>query len=265
MFKKSASIFFVITFLLYSMPAVAAKSNVKTISGTVTGINGSQILFKTTSAARYAAEIGSAVLARKYGAPMNQSEIVVGDKVEVRGFVWPDNSISTAYLRNLSLYAHNSTFTGKVVSIDPASSSFTIESKPYGDQVVRTNNLTVFKKNSSASTFHDVELGMGATVKSIWERSNNIISATQVTGTVRLLNIDITGQIMATNSTSFTVLANNVLYGVDASKAKIENKSGKTVSINQYRAGQTLRVQGKRLAEGVAVTASVVKNLSLTK
>jgi len=252
-------------FLLQSSIAVAAPSKTKTISGTVTAISGSQVLFKTTSAARYAAEVGSAVLSRKYGAPMNFSEILVGDKIEVKGFIWADNSISSTSLRDLSLYAHNTTFSGKVVSINPSSSSFILESKPNGDQTVHTDSLTVFKKNGSASTFHDVELGMSASVKSTWERSNKDIGATQITGTVRLLNIDITGEIVAMNGTSFTVLANNVLYGVDATKAKIENKSGQLINVNKYLAGQTVHAQGKHIAEGVAITASIVKNLSIIK
>ena len=267
---KKCCLVFMASFIMIGGPcfeaiALSSQDNIKTLSGIVSGVSGSQIFFRAGSAALYAAEVGNANLVRKYGAPMQMGEVLIGDKVEVKGLVWPDNSISTSYLRNLSLYAHNSTFIGKVASINPSNGSFVLQSRPNGAQNITTGPLTVFKKNGQVSSFSQVELGINETVKGSWERSFQNVMAGSVAGVVRFVNIEITGILNGINGKSLTITADNVIYGVDTSTAKVENKSSKITNLSTYSLGDIIRIQGSHISEGVAITASVVKDLSSSK
>lgn len=262
---------------LYSLPMLLAVMflgsaniiqavSVKTYTGSVVSVSGSTVVFSNSNAAKYHADIGNAILVRKNGATMSFSEILVGDKVEVKGTLWGDNSIGASALRNMSLYTHNGSFSGKITEINPADLSFTLQSTKYGNQKISTDNLTVFKKNSSASTFKDLELGMSMSIKGAWDRSTSKISARQVSGTLRLISIDFTGTLFTKNDSAFTVIGNgNVIYGVDITKAKLQNKSGKTLSLSRVNLGDTLRVQGKHVSGSVKVIGSVIKDTSVLK
>jgi hypothetical protein len=259
-----AQITAIITCLLIPLCGLAAGS--KTFTGTVTGFSGNQIIFSTASAAKYAADTGSAQLSRKNGAVMLFPEILVGDKIEVKGTLWGDNSISASSVRNLSLYTHTGTFTGKISTINTADSSFVMASKTYGNQTIHTNNFTSYTKNGSGATFKDLVLGMTAKVKGVWDRNNTNITATTINGTYRLINIYFTGTLSIKNGSAFTVIGNgNVIYGVDVSGAVLQSKNGKPMQLGEYNVGDSLRVWGKHLSGGVAVVGTQIKDSSITK
>jgi hypothetical protein len=264
--KKRFVFFALVIVSLFFFPYAYAKDNqVKTLSGLVNRISGSQVFFRSSSAALYSAEVGNAKLTRKYGSPMQMEEILAGDKVEATGLVWPDNSISTTVLRDMSLYTHDSSFSGRVISINPLNGSFTLQSKQYGTQNINTNQFTVFKKNGQASFFSQVELGITEAVKGSWERNYENVLASSVAGVLRLISIEITGTLTGTNGKSLTVTADNAIYGVDTSAAKILSKNNKVIDVSGYRLGDIIKVTGRHVAEGVAITASVIKDLSLSK
>jgi hypothetical protein len=245
------------------MPVTCAAATTKIFSGTVIRLYGSGIVFTTTSAATYSADIANAALLRKNGAAMQFAEILAGDKVEVKGQLWPDNGISPVYIKDNSLYAHTGTFTGKIINISLADSSFVIQSKTYGEQTIHTNNFTSFTKNGSSSGFGDLQLGMTTKVRGVWDRSNKNITASNVEGSFRMINIDFTGTLSVINGSALTVIGNgNVIYGVDAAKAEILGKNGKPVSVSRYVLGDVLRVWGKHISGMVGVTATKVKNLT---
>ena len=102
-------------------PTLAATQSEKNLTGVVTRLVGNQVIFKTANAVVYSAETSNAALVRKNGTPMRFAEFAIGDKVEVRGQVWPDNSMTTTRIRDLTLYVHNGTFTGKIIGLDPFS------------------------------------------------------------------------------------------------------------------------------------------------
>lgn len=254
-----------ITCLLFPSIGQAATS-LKTITGTVTKVSGSHVYFSTTSAASYSAEIGNALLLRKNGVSMTLPEIVIGDKIEVKGTLWPDNSISTVSLRDLSFYTHTGTFTGKITSINPTNSSFIMQSKTYGTQTIYTNNFTTYTKNGSSAGFGDLQLAMTAKVKGVWDRSNKEVTATSVTGTYKLINIYFTGTLQMKSAASFTVVGNgNVIYGVDISKAELLSKNGKSMTVAEFNLGDTLRVWGKHISGMVQVTGTQIKDNSVSK
>lgn len=248
------------------LPVISFAAAAKTLTGVVVGFNGNQIIFATTSAAKYTADPGSSQLLRKNGAPMQLSEILVGDKIEVQGTLWNDNSISPTSIRDLSLYAHTGTFTGKISAINTVDSSFIIDSKTYGSQTIHTNNFTSYKKNGSMAAFKDLILGMTAQVKGMWDRSNVSITATAVNGSYRLINIYFTGSLSQKNGAAFTVIGNgNVIYGVDVSGAALQNKSGQVIQLSTFNLGDSLRVWGKHLSGSVAIVGTQVKDSSVTK
>lgn len=254
------------TAVCFLVPLTSFAATPKTLMGTVTNFVGNQIIFAATSAAKYTADAGNAQLLRKNGATMQLSEILIGDKIEVKGTLWGDNSISAASIRDLSLYAHTGTFSGKISSINTTDSSFVMDSKTYGSQTIHTNNFTSFTKNGSSATFKDLILGMTASVKGQWDRNNSNISALTVSGTYRLISIYFTGSLSLKNSSSFTVIGNgNVIYGVDLSGATLQSKNGKPMQPNEYNVGDSLRVWGKHLSGGVAVVGTEIKDSSVTK
>lgn len=263
--KKYLVLVTLTAFLLFPSMGLAA-TNIKTITGTVTRISGNSVYFSTTSAANYLAEIGNAALLRKNGVSMTLSQILVGDKVEVKGTLWPDNSINAVSLRNLSFYTHTGTFTGKITSINPVDSSFIMQNNANGAQTIHSNNFTTWTKNGKSSGFQDLQIAMTAKVKGVWDRSNKDIAASSVTGTYKLINIYFTGTLQMKSDTSLTVVGNgNVLYGVDISKAVLQSKNGKTMTVAEFNLGDTLRVWGKHISGMPQVAATQIKDNSVSK
>lgn len=251
--KKICSLAILAVVVFFVLPKISLAVGAKTYTGSVVKISGSSIIFSNSNAAKYSAEIGNATLVRKNGAGMQLAEVLPGDKVEVKGTLWGDNSISATYVRNMSLYTHNGSFSGKITEINPVNFSFTLLSSKYGNQTIYTDSLTVFKKNSSSATFKDLEIGMSMSIKGAWDRNTVKISAREVSGTLRLISIDFTGTLFAKSNTALTVIGNgNVIYGVDVTKAKLQNKNGKTLNLSQLNMSDTLRVSGKHISGSVA-------------
>lgn len=236
----------------------------KELSGVVTNLVGNVIYFKTSSAANYRAETGMAQLARKNGADMKFDEIKVGDRLKIKGKIWPDNSINAFFARNMSLYAHNSKFAGKIISLAPQDLSFTIESRRYKTQTVITDKYTKFLKNGEPASFADIVLGMTANVKGAWERAGVMVAASEVSLKQRLLNITVTGELKMTSQTAFTLAGdNNVIYGVDITVAKVLGKNNKPLPLNRFLNGHRVQVVGKHAAENAQILAKTLKNLSV--
>lgn len=250
----------------FLVPVVCLATSAKTLTGVVKSVSGSQVIFSTTSAAKYSADVSQAQLTRKNGVAMQLSEILVGDKVEVKGTVYKDNSVSATSLRNLSLYTHTGTFTGKISTINTTDSSFVMDSKTYGSQTIHTNNFTTYKKNGSSATFHDLILGMTTTVKGMWDRDNTNVTATSVSGAYRLIDIYFTGTISQTNGSSLTVVGNgNVIYGVDLTGATLLSKNSKPMVAVEFNAGHNVKVWGKHISGSVAVVGTKVVDSTITK
>lgn len=263
---KTFRLFTIVICAMALYPSLGHAATVKTLTGVVTKIYASQITFITTSAATYTAETINATLVRKNGAAMQLSEVLVGDKIKVKGQLWNDNSISAASVQDNSLYAHTGTFTGKIISINPADSSFVMQSKANGSQTIHRNNFTSFSKNGSNAGFSSLELGMTAVVKGMWDRSNANILATSVAASFRLINIYFTGTLSMQNGTSLTVVGTgNVIYGVDAGQAKLLSKNSLPMAIGEFKIGDSLRVWGKHISGSVQITGTQIKDSSVSK
>ena len=99
------------------VPVVCLAAVPKTFSGTVIKIYGSGVVFKSTSAATYSADLANAVLTRKNGAAMKLEEILIGDKVNVIGTLWADNSISATSIKDMSLKKYRPLDLGYIIPL----------------------------------------------------------------------------------------------------------------------------------------------------
>lgn len=242
------------------------NGQVKTLTGIVSKAYGVQVSFRVRTGAVYMADTSYASLARKYGSAMTFAEILPGDKIQVTGKVWEDNSISAAAVKNLSLYPHNTTFSARVTTLDPYNFSFHMESRAHGLQKVQTTSLTSFTMNGSPSGLVNLEPGINVKVKGTWERNKSEVSASAVEAKVRLINIEFTGPVKGTLGLALTVIGNgNVIYGVDASGARIVSKNNKPISVQEIRLEDMVRVADKHRAEDTKVIAKKIKDLSIKK
>lgn len=231
----------------------------KFYTGSVTNILGTQLEFSTTSGAYYTAQTQNVTLIKRYGAPMLIGEIIKGDKIQVTGTARQDNSIAASLVRDMSLYSHNGTFTGKITSFSPLSNYIIIDSRQWGTQTIRTNAYTVFKKNGAASTISDLAAGMTVIVKGAWERSVKDVDASSVQTIIRLVAIDITGNlVLRGGGMALTVIANNTIYGIDAANAQILNKKNQPINVMQL--GDIVRVWGKHISGSTEIVASKIKD-----
>lgn len=258
--------FIVLSVVFLVIPNASMAAQVKTVIGTVSQVYGNQVVFSAVSGAVYRAEIGNAVITRKNGASIQLSEILIGDKVEVKGTLWPDNSISAVSLKNNSLYTHNSTFSGKISSINTLDSSFVMYSKTNGDQTIFTNSFTMFTVNGKTVGFKDLQIGITVSVKGVWDRAKTKVVASKVAGTFRLININFTGNLYMKSPTALTIIGNgNVIYGVDISQAVLKSKNGKIMNVSDLRMGDSLKVWGKHMSGSVQVVATKVTDTSVMK
>ncbi len=252
----------VLFFLLPVFKAQGLEPKTLNLNGTVTQISGLQVYFKSPSSAKYTAEISTAKLFRKNGTEISVSEILPGDKIEVKGKVWPDNSINAEYVKNLSLYPHRSTFIGKITGINFQKSEFTLESGSVS-RLVKTSQLTAYKNSGSISGFSNLEIGMSATVKAAWERKDSVLTAESVEAKQKLINITITGTLVMTSPEAFTIVGdNNVIYGISLNNAVLVSKSGKKLSLSAFQNGQQVKVEGKHTSGLVKIFATKIRNLN---
>lgn len=259
-------IFFVLAIIFFFPNWVFSAPQPKniTLTGIVVRSQTNQVYFVTNSAGRYSAEISQAKLSRRNGSAMLLSEILPGDKLEVKGNIWPDNSINAESVRNLSLYPRKTTISGKILSIDVLEKSLFVQSPGKQPQKVKTNQFTIFKVNSVAFGFDTLESGLNLKAEGVWERQGDTVEASLIQVSSRLVNIDFNGEVVMVSPLAITVLAeNNVIYGVNIEAAKLQNKKNKVIPIGQFSPGQKVRVWGRHISGKEKVFASRVKNSSL--
>ncbi len=260
--KKILLVF--ITSIWIVIPQVSQAAAPQTFLGTVTainpGVNGSQITLATVSAAIYFIQTWDATLIRKNGTAMQVGDIIVGDKLQITGLGQGGNIILATLIRDLSLYPHRGTFTGKIVTINPWAATLSMLSKQWGFQTIQTNMLTVFQQNSTSVGLKDLEPGMNVTVKGVWDRTYATVNATLVQAKIRMIAIYFTGALRMRGADALTVAgSNNAIYGVDISHAQILDGKGQPILFSQLPMDGGVRVWGKHLSGSVQVVASKVR------
>jgi hypothetical protein len=203
-------------------------------------------------------------LSKKQGTPMQLSEIKIGDKIEASGLTAGNNTIyQTNSIRDLSVYPKKGTFTGIITALNILQNQFTIYNKTSGNQTIHLTPLTTFTQTTQTASSNDLKPGMTATVKGLWERTATDITATQISAKFRYINIELTGTILWKSETGFTIATTTgTLYGINFTAAKLQNKNNQPIQPNEFNVGDTIKIQGKHLAENPQITATTIKNTS---
>lgn len=244
------------TFYLEYNVSMSAEKQIK---GVVVQIIGNRLLVRASSAEKYDAETSNALLTKRNGAVIKFSDIQVGDKVGLVGTVWQDLSVNAKSVRVTSLYTHSGTFSGKVEKVNIPENNFTIKSSKQGAQQVTVDAETSYA-SAVATSLATLEPGMSVQVKGVWERDRSYILARRVLARVRLLNIDIIGDLVAKTPEALTVTANGVIYAINVDHAKFLSKNNKPLNIQALAMGR-VRIQGKHIAESPKILATKVKDL----
>ncbi len=250
--------FFILTLLFVPWSVLSAPKEI-VLTGWVTNKAESRITVKTASGQVYSPDIGVAKLFRKNGTDMLFSEVLVGDKVQVKGTLWSDNSFSAAYLKNLSLYAKESTFNGKIISVSLVEKIVKFQTAQYGLHTVQTDQFTSFKLNGKNSSLQELTPGLTAQIRGVWERSRDKIQAKSIDAKLRLVSVEFTGSIVSKSPGGITVVVGNTVYGVDTSSAKFQNKAGKIIGFEKIETGQEVKVKGKHMSGDLKVLGEIVK------
>jgi len=190
--KIIAVILCAVTPLIASAASIATSE--RTLSGSVIVISGSQITFSNSTAGVYTVQTSGAKLVRRNGSPMQLSEMLVGDKVQVTGNVLPDSNVAGSTIRDLSLYTHKGSIGGKITTVN--ANGFTLQGAPGKVYNVHTDINTAFKKNSTSATLADMQVGMTATVQALWDRNSTDILARDVKAVLHLVQVYFTGKLM---------------------------------------------------------------------
>lgn len=234
----------------------------KSITAVVVKVMLNRLQVKAKTAALFDVSLtDSSVITKKNGVKIAFTDIQQTHKLKIVGLFYPDNSIGATEIQNLSIYPRVGTFSGKILSINPAAQSFILQTSAWGKHEVFTSPTTVYLQNSSSATFQTLEMGVRAKVQGVWEGSRDKVMAVKVTTKPRLISIEITGQLVIKAQDSVTVLADGTIYGVDIRSAKLFDAKNKEITLDQVPVSSRVKVTGKHLAENVAIVGSKVKLL----
>lgn len=227
--------------------------------GVVERIFGRRAILRTKTAAKFDVDASQAKLQKKNGSGIEWREVWVGDKLEVVGQVWQDNSVSANVLTNLSLYAHKCTLVGTVTAVMPDYKGFKLQNSVLGEVGVEVSSQVAVSLNGSAAQLQVLRPHLKVKVKGTWERDRKQVYATELQLRLRKLRIEITGELVIKDANSLTVVSGGVIYGVDIHAAKITNKSRKVIGFEALAMGGTVRVRGRHLSGDTHIEATEVR------
>lgn len=138
--------------------------------GFIQEINGTTITMDQKGRV-WTVEASNATLVRAYGAKCGIEEFAPGDRLLVKGTIYPsENKITATYIKNLSIQAYHGRFFGSVLS--KGEGYFMLRSIARGDQKVLVGNGTKFYKRDGKTemSFGDLKEGDLVRVTGIWRR-----------------------------------------------------------------------------------------------
>lgn len=117
---------------------------------------------------------------RKFGGAANLSEFQKGDWVEAQGkinesAVW---TIDATMVRNNSIQTRNAEFSGTISNL--SGSSFSLATEKRGTVKVTVNADAKIMVNGKAGAVSDLQNGMKAGVKGVWDRTQTSVAASMV-------------------------------------------------------------------------------------
>lgn len=254
-------IIIIIVGVMLGQPLPAKAGGATIFSGKVTAIVGTEVSFSTASAAYYNMQTQNISMQRRYGSAMQISEMMIGDRIEVTGLLRPGNEIAATLVKDLSLYTHTSSVSGKIITINPLAKTIGITNSKHQNQTVYLDNITTITKNGAYATIADLSPAMAVSVKGTWERSSTDIHALTFKATVHLVSIYITGALMVRGADFITVIGSNgPIYGVDIANSQVLDKNGKPILISNIDMDHTIRIWGKHISGTPEIIASKIKD-----
>lgn len=127
----------------------------------------------------YKIDISAANIVRHTWGPSNISEFSVGDIINVWGYLdETDTSLVHAKtIRNVSVQKIYGVFRGIIASIDSANNTFVLKTGEKGNQTVVVSSDTKIINGTTTASFADLQVGMGAVVRGVWDRTLSRIKA----------------------------------------------------------------------------------------
>jgi len=258
--KNFIKITFVALAITLLLPTVAFARQSK-LAGTVSAVDGYSVVFSTAKGISYTADANNSKITRR-GKKVPVSDIEVGDKVAVVGVVVSGNNVVASTIVHTIVPPKNVQYQGKVIVLEGDTSTLQISAKK--TQNIDIIETTVFKINSKPAQRADLTFGATVQVAAILYKTGKI-TAKSINIIIKILPITVVGTLVAKTDTVLTVNTNNgTVYAVDITKAKLVRKNGKKAGLAELNIGDRLQIQGKHVAESTNVTASLVKDLSLT-
>lgn len=245
-----------------AVTSTKATHKLRTLSGKITSVSGTTVVISDTKSVSYTVDATNAKLVRRFGAKMAVADIQVGDMLTVQGTVDGTN-VAAKMIRDMSLQAHNGSFEGSVQTVNGA--SFTLKTSKRDRQTINTDSSTVFKKNGKIGALSDVVVGAMVKVEGVWDRANSNVTAKTVNVIVKMKEIKISGTLSAKTDTMLTVKdAKGATYNVDITHAHLVRKNGGKSMVSEFNVGDSVQVMGKHQGDSMDVTATIVKDTSIT-
>ncbi len=257
--KKITKITFAALAITLLLPAVVFARQSK-LSGTVSAVDGYSVVFTTANGVSYTADATNSKITSR-GKEISVSNIEIGDKVATVGVVSGNNIVASTIVHT-TVAPKNVQYQGKVIALEGDTLTLQISAK-------KTQNIdivagTVFKINSKTAQRTDLTVGANVQVAAILYKTGQITAKT-VNIIIKILPITVVGTLADKTDVTLTVNGNNgTVYSVDVSKAKLVRKNGKKANLAEFTIGDRLQVQGKHVNDSTNISASQIKDLSLT-
>ncbi|MFA5889297.1 MAG: hypothetical protein WCW47_03210 [Candidatus Paceibacterota bacterium] len=203
-------------------------------------------------------------------------EIAEGDILDIAGILEPGSSALTVIastVKNSSVQKKQTTFSGKVVSVDLSGRKFVLNAKNVGTITVSIATTTQFIKGNRTLDLEHVKAGDTITKTSgDYNLTTKTLVAESVTTHVNLNDYkpkNYEGKLQEvigiTVPTSIKVSINGVSYVVNISnKTSVLNKNRNLVSLSRFVVGDTIRIYGAiQEVDNPIINADIVRNTSL--
>ncbi len=151
------------------------------VGGNVTAITGTAFTLAASDGTAYSVDASAAKVFRRYGYPAVESDIQIGDQVQVTGTMASADAttgatLTASVIRDQSIQELNGTFTGKVASL--GDNTFAMQTYNNGLETIYLTDSTVITINGQpGGSFSDLAPGSYVFVQGVWNRSGEPVAA----------------------------------------------------------------------------------------
>jgi hypothetical protein len=150
------------------------KAHNKTMVGTVTSVSGNIIVFTAKKNTSMTADLTNAKISVRSGnVKLTVSQIMVGDRVEVRGAVTGNNVVATK-VRDLSI--RRLVMAGKVTAVN--GSNITVDGRT--NRTISASSTTTVSAKSGNVTLANVVVGAFIKAEGLLNKEGNVLTASSI-------------------------------------------------------------------------------------